>query len=364
MSHPLLIAGFLQFAGTIGSGIFVLPYLFHHSNLTFSSFFLIFFGLITIALNFFYADIILVTPGDHQLAGYARKYLNHRFEKLAVINLVLLSFGAITAYLKLFQSFASYVLPALPATIYFVAYIVTLGILYFAYYRLPHYLDAYLPVLMLIVPALIYLISLFLDVSITTHYYQPPRFSFVGATIYALSGFTIIPEIQEFLLRRHTHQTQLKLAVTLGVVITVVCYFMFSYGVIRLSRGNVSIDSVTGLFVYYPWLTKLIALFGSITVVNASLRFLIVLRELFYRDLRFNINMSNLLPLLAPVLSLGLGGVSLLAIISLTGHITIYISSLIICLIRLRLPHGFQTQFFSLLIIICLSIGLIGALIT
>lgn len=72
MLSKLHKAIFLQFSGILGAGIFVLPYLYHHTDplLAYSLLFLL--VLVVALANFFYIDVILATKGDHQLSGYAQ----------------------------------------------------------------------------------------------------------------------------------------------------------------------------------------------------------------------------------------------------------------------------------------------------
>lgn len=359
MSYIFLSAVFLQFMGTVGSGIFVLPYLFYHSNFVFSVFFLFILGVVTGVLNHFYAHIVTSTSSDHQLVGYSRIYLGKRFSSLATLNLLLLSFGAIAAYLKLFVSFISVLFPAIRPDIISLIYLFILFMVYRLYFHPSNILDYVIPIFMLIIPVTVFIISFLSQSPNPDLYLISPKFSFFGATIYALSGFTIIPEVQEILLKDKKKKHSLFLAVSVGMVLVVISYLLFSYGVVVISNGGVTIDTVTGLSRSMPFLAKVISAFGAVIVMRASLSFLIILRELFFRDLRVPQRVANILPLPFPVIALTLGSVSLISLISMTGSITIFVSALLICLIRLRLPTTFWTQFWVMSVMISLFLGLV-----
>lgn len=358
MSPHFVSAIFLMFMGTVGSGIFVLPYLFAHSNLIFASIFLVFLTTITAALNQFYVEIIKKTPGDHQLTGYASIYLGPKFKLITTLNLVLLAFGAITAYSKLFTSFLNLLFPSLSLSLASILYLAFLFLsLALSRERVGLGFRILVPIFILVIPVLLFIFSLNSQFVIRNSSFliTSPSFAFFGATLFALSGFTIIPEVEETL----GSNKKLSLAVLLGLLLAALIYFLYAFSVIRLSGQSLSINSVSGLASTYPLIAKFIAIFGLVITLRASFNFLIILRELFYRDLKISKTISNSLPFLFPVLALFLRSVSLISIISLTGHLTIFISALIICLIRLRLPHTFATQFFSLLIILSLTFGLV-----
>ena len=354
-----LSAVFLQFTGTVGSGIFVLPYLFHRSNFYFAGVFLVFLTIITASLNQFYVDIVSNTKGNNQLAGYAKQYLGRRYYYLAVINLLLLSFGAIITYTKLFSEFFNLIFPFIPSIFISIIFLLLLLFIYFYRRRLNLHLFIVIPVFLLIVPIVLFIFSF----SFTNHtsfiINQFPSFSFYGATLFALSSFTIIPEVGEILgLGVNSVKTKLSQAVLLGLILAAICYFLYIYSIIAIGSANLTVDSVSGLSASFPSLSRIIAVFGMTATLLASFRFLLILRELFYRDLNIRSGISNYLPVLFPVIALLLGGISLITVISLTGQITIFISALIICLIRLKLNSGFTSQFISLLIIVSLCLGL------
>lgn len=358
MNHTLLRAIFLQFMGTVGSGIFVLPYLFYHSNFVFSTIFLLVLGAVTLALNHFYSHIVTSTKGDHQLAGYSQLYLGRRFGKLASLNLLLLSFGAMAAYYKLFINFTQLLYPFSSPLVPSLLYLFILTVFYRLYFKPSGIIDIIVPIFMLSTPVTLFVLSFLYPLPSANLYTVSPSFSFYGAVVYALSGFTIIPEVQEILLKGRLRHS-LPTVVNIGMLLVVVSYFMFAYGVVSISNGGVTIDTVTGLARSLPLLAKVMALFGSIVVLRASFGFLIVLRELFFRDLHLSEKKSDFIPLLFPLVAILLRSIPLVSLISVTGTITIFVSSLLICLIRFRLPTSFWTQFWAIAIMFTLTTGLV-----
>jgi amino acid permease len=358
-SGIILSAIFLIFTGTVGSGIFVLPYLFYHSNFVFASIFLLVLALVSLMLNLFYVQIVNSTPTSHQLAGYARIYLGPRFSSLASLNLIILSFGAIVAYSILFRNFMVVLLPSITAGNIIVIYFIVLLAGYFNSGRSRY--SFITPVLLLLVLALIFVVSLASQNPSFLVADQYPNFAFFGATIFSLSGFTIIPEVRQLLSINH-QQKYLSLVTIVGTTIVAIIYFIFTYCIIILSQNNLSINTVSGLQVLHPQLAKIISLFGLIIVYRASVNFLNILHQLFSKDLLFSPTISKILPLMFPIVSVFMLAISLLTVISLTGHITIFISALIICLIRFKLPLNFWTQFSAILVMLTLTFGLFSAL--
>jgi hypothetical protein len=347
-------ATFLQFVGTVGSGIFVLPFLFAQSNFIFASLFLIFFVVVTATFDHFYVEIINATSGDHQLTGYAEIYLGKKYKFITTLNLILLAFGAIVAYYKLFSNFSILIFPHISLFSISSIFLIVSFLMFYFRQQLSQNIFVFIPIFMLVVPILLFIFSITdYGIPISSNIY--PNFSFIGATIFALSGFTIIPEVRESL----GSNKKFSLAVLAGLLLAAFIYFLYTFSIIRLSGPLLSVDSLSGLAKIYPGVTKILAVFGMIITLRAASNFLIVLRELFYRDLNIPKSVSNFLPILFPFLALSLGTVSLITIISLTGHFTIFVSAIIICCIRLKLPRTFWTEFGVILVILSLSVGLV-----
>ena len=348
---------FLQFTGTVGSVIFVLPYLFAKSNFLFASLFLVYLTIITAFLNHFYVEIIRSTPGDHQLTGYSEIYLGKKFKLATSLNLFLLAFGGIAAYSKLFQTFYISLFPS-ASGFSAIIFLVIIFFLFIFYRRFSNNFFVLIPIFMLTIPVILFVFSLLFTSHQSLTFLSQPNFAFFGVTLFAVSGFTIIPEVQETL----GTNVKFSLVVLLGLLLSSVIFFLFAFAVVKLSGPSLSINSVDGLAKSYPYFGALLAVLGMVITTRSSTNFLIILREVFYRDLNLSLPIATILPFIFPILALGLTNISLITIISLTGGITIFVSAVIICLIRFRLPHNFITLFISLLILLSLFFGLAGVL--
>jgi len=350
-------AVFLQFYATVGAGIFALPYLFYKSNFNFAVIFLVVLTIITGFLNYFYLEIVLSTEGDHQFSGYAQIYLGKNFRHLATLNLLLLGLGATVAYVKLFSNFLVILVPQLPlfiASLIFIGLLITSHLLRLDFVRR---LESIIPAIILLIPLLLF--STALQTPSPPQVHLDSSFSFFGPLIFALAGFTIIPEIEEVFRGRPKKYQSTLLASFLGLFLIFLVYLIFSFSVVRISGSLLSIDSITGIFQIYPWLGRLLAVFGLLITYQASLNFLLVIRELFYRDFRISKSISQSLPMLVPLFALFLFTVPFIQVISLTGAITVYVSALMICAIRLKINHSWFTTLLAVLIFLSLTFGLL-----
>jgi len=348
---------FLQFSGIVGAGIFALPFIFYHTNFYFAVILLCLVAVIMFFLNSFYISIITKTKGDHQLSGYAQIYLGQKAKILSLLSLSFLCFGGILAYTKLASTFLVKAFPSLSlfgAALFFVSLI---GFLHLSKINFSKSAIHFLPIISLII-VFILLISSFSFNHVNLNSNLPNFFCF-GGIIFALSGFTIIPEIEE-VLRSTKHKTiLLRFSSLVGLIMAVVVYLIFSYSVIRISGQSLTSDSVVGVFNQHPIIGWILIFFGLTTVLKSSLNFMIVLKETFFQDFKLSLNTSYFLSVLVPFLSLFFINISFIKIISFIGTTSIFLSALIICLIRLKLSKSLFTKFFVVLILLTLFSGIL-----
>lgn len=349
---------FLQFSGILGAGIFALPYLFYHSNFTFATIILVFIAIFTAILNLIYIDIILHTQGDHQLSGYAQIHLGSKSKFLSVLNLLFLGFGGLLAYLKLSSIFLPLIIPNISPILAAVIFIFFLGVFHFSQIKFCRFIFQILPVISLLIIIFLFFFSFNLP-SQPLNVFEPSLLCF-GGIIFALSGFTIIPEVEETLRPNSNKKNLLKISSLLGLIIAVIVYLAFSYSVIRISGSFLTPDSIAGVFKTYPFIGKILVVFGLTAIFKASLNFLLIFKEIFYRDFKINEKLSYKLSFIIPFLTLIFINISFIKIISIVGTISVFLSSLLICLIRLKLPHTWFTNILVFLILIILIFGLIA----
>lgn len=350
MFSPLFQAVLLTISGIIGAGIFALPYVFVYSNFYFSVIGLAFLTLVTILLNRFYIDVILSVRTDHQLPGYINIYLGPQFRNLAVLNLLISSFGALIAYIKLATNFLLVFFPVTSPALLSNIFIVVIIVLFFLRFRVNLSPLNYLPLLTIFIVLVIFSTTINLNLPPIPSF--PPIIYFFGVTAFSLSGFTILPEVEE-LLRRHNQRSKLYLASLWSLLTVFVVYFIFSYSIAKLSGQTISPDTISGLNRVSPLLSRLTSVFGLLIITTISSSFINVIKEIFYRDLSLKLPLSILLSISFPFFSYLLKKITFLEIISLVGSVDLFISTLLICLARLKIkrnPQLWLTIFFILFV--------------
>lgn len=348
---------FLQFSGIVGAGIFALPFVLYNSNFYFSSSLLISTAIVMVLLNFFYISIISDTSGDHQLPGYAQIYLGPLPKILSLLTLGFLCFGGLIAYTKLAATFLNQILPALSVPVLALFFIILVGFFHLRKLNSCKSIFQLLPIINLFIILILFLFSF--NSSIPNLNLQTPQISYFGSIIFALSGFTIIPELEETLRYSQKKKLLLHLASLFGVLLAVIVYLIFSYSVIRVSGSGITSDAVVGVFKNNLVLGYFLIFFGLMTVFKAALNLIFVLKEIFFRDFKKSENISYTLSIVISFLVLFFINIPFIKIISFVGAISTLFSALIICLIYSKKAKSGLANFVSIFILSALLLGLI-----
>jgi amino acid permease len=83
----------------IGAGILGIPYVVARSGILIGALNILAIGLVMIFVNLFVGEIVLRTKGNHQMAGYAEKYLGKKGKWLMAAAVILGNYGALLAYI-------------------------------------------------------------------------------------------------------------------------------------------------------------------------------------------------------------------------------------------------------------------------
>lgn len=164
-----------------------------------------------------------------------------------------------------------------------------------------------------------------------------PNIYGLGVIIFALSGFTIIPEMEEVLRQEKNKKFLLKISSAIGLLLAMMVYLIFCYGVITISGGQVTDNAVSGVLTQNILFGRMLMFFGFTTVLMATLNLMLVLKEIFHQDLGIKNKFSYLISILFLFSTLLFINIPFIEIISWVGTISIVASAIIICLIRFKI---------------------------
>jgi len=282
-------------AGTvIGAGMFGLPYAFREAGFSTGFFYLLFLAGLISVLKIAYASIIVHTPGDHRLVGYAEAWLGKKgFVAASIVNIVGL-FGTLLVYLVLGYEFLAWLMGGAQGVIFYTWILFSIALIFGV--RLFRLFEWGLVIMMVALMAVVFVFGL----PGFTSNYEVGSISglalLYGIGLFSLSGTAAIPEIKDYLINKK----KIISIILAGIFIPTIFYFLFVVGVWGLSDGNVSRDALSGI-VQFPFLKKIGYVLGFLALATSYWTVSINFKNVLYLDYKLSKLLSVMVVLGAPV---------------------------------------------------------------
>ena len=306
---------------TIGAGIFGIPFVISKIGFLPGIIYLLVLGCLTLFLNLIYGEIILRTPGDHQLTGYGEIYLGKTGKTLATVSLFVALYGALLAYLIKIGEFLSLILGVENPTLFSLLFFVFATIAVFFGLRTISFLEGVVVIFLL---GLIFLIGIlgFEKINFTNFVGSNLSYLFLpyGVILFALAGFSVIPEMEEILRKEHKN---LKKSIIIGSLIPLFVYFLFAGVVVGISGFQTSDDAISGLSLFLPTFVVNFGAFMGILAMGGSYLILgYVLREVWFRDFKLPKFFALVLACFPSLILFLLGAKSFIPVLGITGAVS------------------------------------------
>lgn len=240
MNKKLFSTAFTLTGTIIGAGILGLPYVFSQSGFTVGLFWLLFLGALMLLTYLYIGEVALRTRGRHQLPGLAEKHLGEKGKVIMIFAMIFGLYASLLAYLiGEGQSLSLLITGTGDYALYFtIGFWLLLTILLEGGLERLKKVESYGVIVIIII--IIFLFFNFLPniemenlTSInTSHIFLP-----LGVTLFALLGFTSIPELREEL---RGNEKLLKWAIPIGVIIPIILYILFSLSFVGILGKGVS----------------------------------------------------------------------------------------------------------------------------
>ncbi len=230
--HKTLIAITTLIGTIVGAGILAIPYVVAQSGFLFGLIITIALGLSLLLVNLMAGEMVLRTKKQHQLTGYAEKYLGRWGKRLMMFSMAFSIYGALTAYLigegEALKAIFHWGDPLWYSIIFFMIVFVIIyrGI------KAAGKVELILIVLLFVIVVFIGIMSydnIRIDNLTTvdlTKFFVP-----YGVILFALMGFPAVPEMQEVL---EAEKRKMKKAIIIGSMIPIILYIFFAFVVIGI----------------------------------------------------------------------------------------------------------------------------------
>jgi len=316
---------------TIGAGMFGIPYVVSKIGFLAGMAYLLVLGVLVLFLNLIYGEVILRTPGDHQLIGYVKIYLGKKkrfLNAFCILSLFISLYGALLAYLIKIGEFLSLILGGNAVFFSLVFFILASLAIYFGL-RTVSWSELVIVSLLLTLAVLTSILSLgkvqmsnFSGFNLA-HFFLP-----YGVILFALSSSSVIPEMEEVLRKK---PGKLKNSIIIGSLIPIFVYLLFVFSVVGTSGLLTSDDAISGLLLFLPdYVIGVGAVMGILAMGSSFLTLGYVLKESWLRDFKTPKNLAFILACLPALVLFLLGARKFIAVLDFTGAVSGGISGILI----------------------------------
>ncbi|MBU0535400.1 MAG: GerAB/ArcD/ProY family transporter, partial [Nanoarchaeota archaeon] len=213
----------------IGAGIFGIPYVVAKAGFLTGAFVILLLGGVVALLYLYLGEVVLRTQGNHQLTGYAERYLGRWGKAAMLFSMVFGLYGAMVAYLLGEGGALSAIFggPQLPYTLAF--FVIVSFLLYFGIETLEKSELVTVFLVLLTVFVIMAFTSPHIDTANLRSFDITKSFIPFGVVLFAYLGMVAVPEANEILGK---DKKKLKTVLLLGIIIPIIIYLMFTLVVV------------------------------------------------------------------------------------------------------------------------------------
>ncbi|MBP9822169.1 MAG: hypothetical protein KBC81_01840 [Candidatus Pacebacteria bacterium] len=332
MNKKFFYAVAVMVGGMVGVGIFGLPYAFAQAGFWAGMGLLVAIGASTLLIDLMYGEVVLRTHEQHQIMGYARKYLGPNAQRLLFFSAILMGYVGLLAYIIISGDFLSTLLSPFfytPVTTYSLIFASILSLAVLRGIKTISHLELFFVCLFGLVMGLI-LFNGF-------HMINPANFTALnranfslpyGVLLFAFGALMAVP-IQRQVLVGQEHK--LWRAISFSVLFTAILYAVFVTTVVGVSGIATTPDAISGLYQFLGNnITVLGSFFGVLAITTSFLMMASAMINTFHLDFKIH-RFSAWLLTIAPPLILYVAGIrTFIGIISLAGGVALALEQILI----------------------------------
>lgn len=291
-----LFAAVSTLTGTIiGAGFLGIPYVVAKSGFIIGFLQIILIGIVLLVAKLYLGEILLRTKEIHQLPGLARLYLGTGGYRMMFFSMLFGVYSALVAYLiGEGQSLSYLFFGNLNYAIYFaIGFWIVLS--YFVYKGIRALKKGESVGMIIVFIILISLLVFYLNkvnIENLAAYHFQNAFLPVGVIMFALLGFSAIPEVLREI-KRNEHL--MKKAIIIGCIIPIIVYCLFTFIIVGFS--GIATREIATLGLARPFI-----LLGIITMFTAFFSLSMVMRDIYRFDLNYGKFKSWFLACFAPLI--------------------------------------------------------------
>ena len=323
--HKMWMAVSTLVGTIIGAGILGMPYAIAKVGFFYGLILTVLIGISFLFLNLFLGEIVLRTKTQHQLTGYAEKYLGSAGKKAMTFVMLVSIYGALTAYLigegQALHTIVQMGSPLLWTLLFFIVgvFIVCKGV------KATGKAEAVLVALLIL---MVILIGIFSFRNLGDQDFLHRDLSQIlltyGVIIFAFTGSAAIPEMQEVLGKE---KKKMKKAIIIGSLVPILIYLLFTVVIMslvgieqfELLQPNERIATVALSIYSSPILGIFANLLAVLTMFTSFLTLSLALIEVYHYDYALPPKFSLVLTFIFPLLIVIFGLTTFMGVLGVTG---------------------------------------------
>ncbi len=261
----------------IGAGFLAIPYVVSKSGFFVGLFWIIFIGLFIMLMKLYLGEVSLRTKGNHQLTGYAEKYLGKDWRNLMFFSMIFGIYSSLFAYLIAEGESLSYLFTgSVNYSIYFVfAFFAVMACLTYVGLRaLKRFESLGLIIVIILVAAIVVYFLPSINPDNLSYINKENIFMPFGVIFFSFLAFSSLPEIERELVGQEKY---MKKTIIIGTSIAILVYVLFTFAVVGYKGENVPEIATLAL-------GKVFVILGIVTMFTAFFAGSIALRDMFRFD--------------------------------------------------------------------------------
>ena len=300
----------------IGAGILGIPYVVSKSGFLVGALNIIVIGLLVLFVNLFMGEVVLRTKGNHQLTGYAEKYLGVSGKVLMTISMIIGNYGALLAYLIGEGEVLSAVFGG-NSLFYSVGFFIIVSFIVYNGLKAVKKSELYLGILFVAIVFVIIAINAFNVDAENFALSSSNIFLPFGVVLFSYLGIVGIPEMREELIN---NWASMKKAIIIGSLIPLAIYLTFGLSVVAVTGAGTTEVATVGLGESLGrYMIILGNLFAVFTMATSFIAIALALKEMYNYDFKISSFNSFLLTISVPLVLFMLGFKSFISTISVAG---------------------------------------------
>lgn len=312
----------------IGAGILGIPYVFAQSGFLVGLFWLVVLGAVIIFVNLSLGEVTLRTRGVHQLSGYAEKYLGPWGKYAMFFAMVFGIYSALLAYLLgEGESFARLIPWDINPIFFGIGFWMIMTLFLKGGLKELKKIETWgvIGIILIILGIFIKFVPQISPANLLT--INLPNFALpIGVIMFALLGFTSIPELRQEI---KGQEKLFKRAIIIGTLIPVILYILFTSIFVGILGRNVTEVATLSLG---PFITVL----GIFTMLTSYFVLSYSLRDTLRYDLKtskkVNFFFTSLVPLILYLLVARFNFLGFISILGIGGVISGGLTGILILL--------------------------------